>query len=339
MGIVRKAAVGFCLDRPAAGIVGVVIMSAPSFTVIVPCYNTQQTVAETLDSVLAQTDQDFEIVAVDNNSTDGTRAILEKYAARDARIRVVNEPVQGLAAARNGGIRAARGRMIALLDADDTFDVDYLYAHRRNIERNGADISYARLRYVDMAGRPTGQETRPPLSGLGPVDLLISNPCTAMIVVRREVFDKAGLFDIGMRRVEDQEWIFRALISGASTKGIDRTLANYRITPGGLSSDVEAMLASHQVMLERASRIAPRLVERHRSHAEAAMLRYCARRAREHGHNASTARSYMWRMLVTDCSILIREPKTTLNAMAATLVPRLVTVARAGWQRMHPSGA
>lgn len=314
-------------------------MQAPAFSVVIPCYNTQYTVADTIDSVLRQTDDDFEIVAVDNNSTDGTRSVLEKYAARDPRLRIVAEPIQGLAAARNGGIRAARGRMIALLDADDLFDADYLYAHRRNIERNGADISYGRLRYVDMSGRPTGQETRPRLSGLGPVDLLVSNPCTAMIVVRRDVFDKVGLFDTGMKRVEDQEWLFRATIAGASLKGIDRVLASYRITPGGLSSNVEAMLASHQDMLERAHRIAPRLVERHRAHAEAAMLRYCARRAREHGQGGSKARDYMWRMLITEPSIVVREPLVTLNAIAATLAPGIVNRARASRQRLYPTGA
>ncbi len=308
-------------------------MTIPKFSVVIPCYNTARTLAETIASVQGQTVEDFEIIAVDNNSTDGTRALLEQLALTEPRLRIVSEPVQGLPAARNGGIRAARGSYIALLDADDLFDADYLYAHGRNLDQAGTDISYSRLRFIDMASQPTGQETNPPLSGVTARSLLRSNPCTAMIVVRREVFDKAGLFDETMRRVEDQEWLFRAAAHGARLRGIDRALASYRITPGGLSHDLDAMFDSHAMMLDRAARVAPDLVAAERHLAEAAMHRYCARRAIEQGKSQAIARAYLARMFRTAPALLLHEPHSTLTAIAAVLCPRLLDLGRSTFAR------
>ena len=314
-------------------------MTAPKFSVVIPCYNTVQTVAETIASVQGQTVADFEIIAVDNNSTDGTRALLEQIALTEPRLRIVHEPVQGLSAARNGGIRVARGSIIALLDADDLFDADYLYAHGRNLDQDGADISYSRLRYIDMSSRPTGQETNPPLAGITAQSLLRSNPCTAMVVVRREIFETAGLFDETMRRVEDQEWLFRAAARGARLRGIDRVLASYRITPGGLSHDLDAMFESHSMMLERAASVAPGLVAAERHLSEAAMLRYCARRAVEQGKGQAVARAYLARMFRAAPGLLLHEPLSTLNAIAAVLTPRLLALARTGLARVQPGSA
>jgi GT2 family glycosyltransferase len=256
--------------------------------------------------------------------------ILTGLAVCETRLRIVQEPVQGLSAARNGGILAARGEFIALLDADDLWDPGYLQAHLDNLETNDADISYSRLRFVDVAGRPTGKETRPPMTGVGARELLRSNPCTAMIVVRRPVFDTAGLFDETLRRVEDQEWLFRAAASGATLRGVDRVLASYRITPGGLSANLDAMLESHAVMLQRAGQVAPGLVDRFSRLSQAAMLRYCARRAMEHGLGAEVAKGYLHRMWRLAPDLAVREPMATASACASVMLPGLAQRLRGG---------
>ncbi|MFT5511108.1 MAG: glycosyltransferase involved in cell wall biosynthesis [Hyphomicrobiaceae bacterium] len=149
-------------------------MSTPLVSIIIPCFNTASTVAETVASVTAQSMRDFEIIAVDNNCTDTTVQVLTDLAEREPRLRIIHEPVQGLSAARNGGIRAANGKFIALLDADDLWDVDYLERHIANLADQEVGISYARVRMIDMAGRPTGQITNPQLRDLTPTDLLRS---------------------------------------------------------------------------------------------------------------------------------------------------------------------
>src|SRR5262249_53968693 len=146
--------------------------------------------AETIASIRAQTLQDFEILAVDNNCTDRTVELLSAIGETEPRLRIVKQPVQGLSAARNGGICEARGRYIAFLDADDLWDRDYLEAHAANLADGRVGVSFSRIRLIDMAGRPTGQVTQPKLEGLSAADLLRSNPCTSMVVVRREVFDR-----------------------------------------------------------------------------------------------------------------------------------------------------
>jgi glycosyltransferase involved in cell wall biosynthesis len=314
-------------------------MSGPKFSVVIPCYNAAATVAETIASVQQQTCTDFEIVAVDNNSTDRTADVLDELRLSEPRLRVVKQPVQGLPAARNAGIRAARGAFIAFLDADDLFDAEYLERHAENLADGSIGLSYSRIRLVDAVGRPTGNVTSPRLDGLGAGDLLRSNPCTSMVVACREVFERAGLFDESFRRLEDQEWLFRVAAAGFAFRGIGRALASYRITPGGLSSNLDAMLLAHGQMLVAAARVAPALVAAHGRLSRGAMLRYCARRAVDHEAGAKAARGYLAQMLGVAPDLIVREPAGTLKAIAAVLVPSLARLMAARSARLQPRGA
>lgn len=296
-------------------------MAAPRVSIVIPCFNAVRTLAETMASAQAQTFGDFEILAVDDGSTDTTRALLEAMGRDEPRLRVIAQANTGLAGARNSAIREARGAFIALLDADDLWDPDYLETHLANLADAATGVSFSRLRYIDMQSVPTGAETRPKLSGLAPADFLRSNPCTSLIVARREVFDEVGLFNATMRRVEDQEWLFRVAVNGWKMQGIDRVLAGYRITPGSLSSNVEGMLASFETFLEHASGIAPAVVAEHRGLAMAGMLRYCARRALAHEKGGDVARGYILRALRMAPELVVREPLPTLATLIAALVP------------------
>ena len=98
----------------------------PVISVVIPCYNQDKYVAECLDSVLAQTFEDFEVVAVNDGSTDNSQKIIESYAAKDSRIRLINQPNCGVVAARNAAVSAAGGIYIYPLDADDKIAPDCL---------------------------------------------------------------------------------------------------------------------------------------------------------------------------------------------------------------------
>jgi glycosyltransferase involved in cell wall biosynthesis len=298
-------------------------MRTPAFSVVIPCYNVAATIEDTIASVASQTCADLEIIAVDNNSTDKTAAVLAKIAVTEPRLRVISEPVQGISAVRNAGVRAARGAYIALLDGDDLFDPDYLETHAQNFTSSTAGVSYSRIRLVDHSGRPTGNVTNPPMRGLTAAHLLRANPCTSMVVVRREVFHKAGTFDQSLRRMEDQEWLFRAAAAGFEFRGIDRAIASYRITPGGLSHDIDGMLRAHGQLLAAAGRVAPALVARNRRLSHAAMLRYCARRAIDHDAGSADARAYIWQMMRTAPDLMLREPVATAKTFVSVLAPSL----------------
>src|SRR5512147_1419439 len=100
---------------------------SPTVSVITPAYNAERFIAQTLDSVLAQTHGDWELVVADDSSTDGTASIAEDYARRDGRIRLLRMPGnQGQGPARNAALGVAHGDFVAFLDADDLWDPEKL---------------------------------------------------------------------------------------------------------------------------------------------------------------------------------------------------------------------
>lgn len=94
----------------------------PQISVIVPVYNVEKYLAECVDSILAQTLHDIEVILVDDGSTDNSSSICDAYKIRDERIKVIHQPNKGIAAARNAGIRTASGKYIAFVDSDDFLD-------------------------------------------------------------------------------------------------------------------------------------------------------------------------------------------------------------------------
>lgn len=96
------------------------------FSIIIPVYNVESYLNECLDSVLSQTCTDWEAVCVNDGSTDGSAAILDDYAAKDERVKVITQPNSGLSAARNAGIKAAKGDYVILLDGDDWLEPNAL---------------------------------------------------------------------------------------------------------------------------------------------------------------------------------------------------------------------
>lgn len=115
-------------------------LSQPKVSVIVPVYNVERFLCECLDSVLAQTFTDFELICVNDGSTDSSPAILAAYEAADSRVHVINQENGGLSAARNAGLDAARGEYIAFLDSDDFALPDLLEKTVAAGERTGAEI-------------------------------------------------------------------------------------------------------------------------------------------------------------------------------------------------------
>ena len=91
----------------------------PRASIIIPCYNAEKYLSDTLRSAQSQTERDIEIICADNNSTDSTRDILEKAAQEDSRIRILEEKTPGEGPARQAGLAAATGTWLYFLDADD----------------------------------------------------------------------------------------------------------------------------------------------------------------------------------------------------------------------------
>lgn len=113
----------------------------PTISVIVPVYNIEEEISKCLLSILLQKFSDFEIIAVDDGSTDKSSEILDEFAKKYEQIRVFHTKNRGLSAARNFGIRKARGKYLAFVDGDDFIDPDFLEKLYRAISDSGAEIS------------------------------------------------------------------------------------------------------------------------------------------------------------------------------------------------------
>ncbi|MFC0216468.1 glycosyltransferase [Paenibacillus chartarius] len=113
----------------------------PEVSIIVPIYNMERYLSRCLDSLLAQSLTNLEIIAVNDGSTDGSAAILEQYAAKDGRLVVINKPNGGVSAARNDGISAARGRYIGFVDPDDWVEQEMYETLLKEARMEDADIA------------------------------------------------------------------------------------------------------------------------------------------------------------------------------------------------------
>lgn len=115
-------------------------LSALKVSVIIPCYNAEKYLQECLDSVVSQTLKEIEIICVDDGSTDSTLRILEEYAAKDSRIRVLRQQNRFAGVARNNGMKIARGKYLCFLDADDVFHLEMLEKSVARAEKYSAEI-------------------------------------------------------------------------------------------------------------------------------------------------------------------------------------------------------
>ncbi len=206
--------------------------SAALVSVIVPAFNASAFVRQTLDSVLAQTYRDFEVIVVDDGSTDETPQILDGY--RD-QVCVLRQSNAGQAAARNRGISRARGELLAFLDSDDLWDPEKL---TRQVELLGrfpeAVATYCDHRTVDGEGcliSTSGALGFPRASGDIRLALLMGSRIVtpSLVLVRRQAFTAAGGFDESavMRGHEDSAlWLCLAMLG--SILYSPETLVSYR---------------------------------------------------------------------------------------------------------------
>jgi glycosyltransferase involved in cell wall biosynthesis len=213
-------------------------------SIIIPCYNTQRYVAEAIDSALAQTYPDKEIVVVDDGSTDGSSEVIARYASR---VRIVRQANAGLAAARNSGIRASSGEVLAFLDADDWLDPGFLESTVPALTASGAEIAFCGWQNVGLPG-PRGEPFVPSDYESDPrkLEVLFSGspwPVHAAIV-RRSVVDGCGGFSEKWRTCEDFAFWIRAATRHRLVR-VPKALAFYRHHPGQMTRDRVRMALDH----------------------------------------------------------------------------------------------
>jgi len=211
-------------------------MSEPRVSVIVPCYNMQAYLGQAIQSVQAQTFSGWELLLIDDASTDGTRGLIQEAARGDHRIRpILLEKNSGVARARNEGVHRARGQYLAFLDSDDAWCPEKLEAQLALMSRTAAVLSYTAYLKMTDEGRVRGtisvQET------LSYADLLRTNS----IGCSTAIYDSAPLgkryFNETIGTNEDYLLWLSILKQGNLARGINRPLACYRARTTSRSSN------------------------------------------------------------------------------------------------------
>lgn len=131
----------------------------PTISIIVPVYEVEPYLQKCIDSILAQTFRDFELILVDDGSPDSCPAICDAAAAKDSRVRVIHQKNGGLSAARNAGLDAAKGKWIGFVDSDDYIAPEMYETLLRRIQKDGAQMAVCSYTYVDEAGRDLGRKS------------------------------------------------------------------------------------------------------------------------------------------------------------------------------------
>lgn len=229
----------------------------PTFSVIVPAYNAQDTLAETLDAILAQTHQDWECVVVDDGSTDSTLGIAETYARRDARFRVISQANQGTAGAYNTGVAAAEGHYIAICSADDILLPEHLSAMAGLASEEPASkgILSSNGYYLDPDGTRRivyGPGAEVPVTFL---ETIVSCFYSVGAVYPRRVFDEIGGYRSGTF-AEDYDFWLRAMAAGIGHTYHPEALSLHRVSATQKSADVVASHRSAVLILRRLRRTA-----------------------------------------------------------------------------------
>lgn len=227
----------------------------PTVSIIIPTYNRRQSIGRSIKSVLNQTYRDFELIIVDDGSTDGTREIVAGF--NDSRIRYIrHDKNRGEAAARNTGIKVARGEYIASHDSDDEWLPEKLAKQVRAFENCSPEIGVV---YTAFWKEENGKETYIPFAWVNKKEgnihqeLLrgnfIGSPVT---LIKRECFEKVGMFDEGMFHLVDWELWLR-ISKYYHFKYIDEPLAVAHYHSDNVSFNYQAFIEALELVLEKYS--------------------------------------------------------------------------------------
>jgi glycosyltransferase involved in cell wall biosynthesis len=265
----------------------------PSVSVVIPAFNAESTIIETVESVLSQSFTDFELLLINDGSTDGTLSQLAEI--KDSRLRILSFPNGGVAASRNRGIEHSTGAYIAFLDADDVWSRDKLKEQLAALATTPrAAVAYSWNDYIDKNGAFVHHGWHPKHQG----DVYEALFCCCFIengsniLVKREAIAAVGLFDATATPAEDWDFYLR-LAEKYDFVCIPKVHVFYRIIPTSLSTQVERMERGGLIALGKALQRSPQRLTPLKSSAFVDFYSYLFYKA----YNQSSSRQQWWTTL------------------------------------------
>ncbi|MBX7483643.1 glycosyltransferase family 2 protein [Qipengyuania qiaonensis] len=233
--------------------------SKPVVAIVIPAFDAEATITETLESVRAQSWPALDIVVVDDGSSDRTTDLVEQQAREDGRIRLIRQENGGVAAARNRGAQSSNAPFIAFLDADDVWAREKIAAQMALVQddEGNPQLVYCWFAQIDRHSTvyPVGNQRI--IEGDVLEEISRSNFVGngSSLLVPREIFDRIGGFDAGLRENDAQgceDLLFLALASRHYRfRVVPRHLLGYRLSHGSMSASVDRMLRSFDFVAER----------------------------------------------------------------------------------------
>jgi glycosyltransferase involved in cell wall biosynthesis len=237
-------------------------------SIIIPAYNAEKTIADTLDSVLSQTHQDWETIVVDDGSTDATAEITRGFAERDARIRMIQQANGGESAARNSGIALAHYDWLLFLDADDWISPLYLERMATALISDPAlDAVHCRFARVARDGTHVIEKYVPPVGDMFSTLARRATFPPHACIVRKKLVEEVGNFDTSLRTSPDWDLWQRIARTGARFGAVGEVLAFYRMSPNSASLNAHQLFKDGVRVLKQGHSPDPRVKNPHPDHA------------------------------------------------------------------------
>lgn len=251
----------------------------PVISIVIPVYNGSTTIQETIESVLKQTFQDFEIIIINDGSQDRTLEVISNF--KDSRIQVFSFPNSGLAVSRNRGIAKATGKYIAFLDADDLWTPDKLQAQWQALQDNPeAAVAYSWTDYIDESSQFLFSGRHTTLNGDVYPELLVynflengSNP-----LVRKQALKEVGDFDASVNSAADHDMYLR-LAACYPFACVSSPQILYRVSAQSMSANLNQQEQHSITLFEKAFKQAPKSLQYLKGQSFANVYKYLAWKA------------------------------------------------------------
>lgn len=251
-------------------------MKMPTISVVIPTYNAERTILETIESIQQQTFSGLEIIVINDGSTDKSLELLQSI--KDDRIRIFSYQNGGLPVARNRGISRARGEFIAFIDADDLWTADKLELQLAALQKKPkAGVAYSWTYFKYEKEQYSYADEANHFEGNVYTDLLVknflhngSNP-----LIRRKAIESVGLFDPTLKSAEDWDFYLR-LAAKWEFALIPKTQIIYRQSSNSMSYKIDLMEEAAFIVIEKAYQSAPQELQYIKSKSISEIYRYGA---------------------------------------------------------------
>ncbi|MBO3457552.1 glycosyltransferase [Aetokthonos hydrillicola Thurmond2011] len=280
----------------------------PLISVIIPVYNGEKTIRETIESALNQTFYDLEIIVIDDGSKDSSWNIVSSI--KDPRIKLFKYKNSGVAVSRNRGLAHASGEFIAFLDADDLWTPDKLEAQFKALQTNPeAAVAYSWVNYITENGEFFRLGSHTSINGSIYEKLLVENILEngSNPLIRKQALTEVGDFNQALSPADDWDMWLRLAVRYHYV-AVSRPQILYRMSPHSTSSNILKMEAACLRLLEEAFNDAPESLQQMKRNSFACLYKYLGLKALEAPlarKNGIIAIRYFWQVIKNNPSVLL----------------------------------